>query len=151
MTDDRYRKVPSGRLSRLSSFGQLAGGIAGGVIAGGARKLASGERPRMSDLLLTPANARRVTDQLAHLRGAAMKLGQMISMDAGDILPEELTAIFVRLRESAYFMPAMQLNKILIAQWGADWRRKFKLFEATPIAAASIGQVHRATLPDGTV
>lgn len=151
MSDDRYRKVPSGRLSRFSSFGQLAGGIAGGVLAGGARKLASGERPRMSELLLTPANAKRVTDQLSKLRGAAMKLGQMISMDAGDILPEELTSILARLRDSAYFMPAMQLNKVLIAEWGPDWRRKFKSFEATPIAAASIGQVHRAVLPDGKV
>ena len=151
MSDDRYRKVPSGRLSRFSSFGQLAGGIAGGVLAGGARKLASGERPRMSELLLTPANAKRVTDQLSKLRGAAMKLGQMISMDAGDILPEELTSILARLLDSAYFMPAMQLNKVLIAEWGADWRRKFKSFEATPIAAASIGQVHRAILPDGKI
>lgn len=151
MSDDRYRKVPSGRLSRLSSFGQLAGGIAGGVLAEGARKLASGERPRLSDLLLTPANATRVTNQLSKLRGAAMKLGQMISMDAGDVLPEELTAILARLRNSAHFMPTAQLNKVLIAEWGADWRRQFSHFETTPIAAASIGQVHRATLRDGTV
>lgn len=151
MSDDRYRSVPSGRFSRLSSFGQLAGGIAGGVLAEGARRLASGQRPRMSDLLLTPANATRVTDQLSRLRGAAMKLGQMISMDAGDVLPVELTTILARLRDSAHFMPTAQLNKVLIAEWGTDWRRKFKHFEATPIAAASIGQVHRATLPDGTV
>jgi predicted unusual protein kinase regulating ubiquinone biosynthesis (AarF/ABC1/UbiB family) len=151
MSDDRYRKVPSGRLSRLSSFGQMAGGIAGNVLAEGARKLANGERPRMSDLLLTPANAKRVTDQLSKLRGAAMKLGQMISMDAGDVLPAELTAILARLRDSAHYMPPAQLNTVLINEWGRDWRRQFKLFEATPIAAASIGQVHRATLPDGKV
>ena len=48
-------------------------------------------------------------------------------------------------------MPTAQLNKVLIAEWGADWRRKFLHFETTPIAAASIGQVHRATLRDGTV
>jgi predicted unusual protein kinase regulating ubiquinone biosynthesis (AarF/ABC1/UbiB family) len=149
MSDSRYRKVPAGRLSRLSSFGQLAGGIAGGVLAEGARRLASGERPRMADLLLTPGNARRVTDQLSKLRGAAMKLGQMISMDAGDVLPAELTAILARLRDSAHHMPPQQLNKVLIAEWGADWRRRFRHFEASPIAAASIGQVHRATLPDG--
>jgi predicted unusual protein kinase regulating ubiquinone biosynthesis (AarF/ABC1/UbiB family) len=139
MSDDRYRKVPSGRLSRLSSFGQMAGGIAGGMLAEGARKLANGERPRFSDLLLTPANATRVTNQLSKLRGAAMKLGQMISMDAGDVLPAELTAILARLRNSAHFMPTAQLNKVLIAEWGADWRRTFRHFETTPIAAASIG------------
>ncbi len=151
MSGSRYRKVPSARLSRLASFGQLAGGIAGSVIAEGARKLASGERPRMSDLLLTPANAVRVTEQLSRLRGAAMKLGQMISLDAGDVLPAELTAIMARLRDAAHFMPPAQLNKVLTAEWGPDWRRQFASFDATPVAAASIGQVHRAILPDGRV
>lgn len=149
MNQSRYRKVPSARLSRLASFGQLAGGVAGGIIAEGARRIASGERPKMGDLLLTPANARRVTEQLSRLRGAAMKLGQMISMDAGDVLPAELTAILARLRDSAHFMPPAQLDRVLAAQWGRDWRLRFSRFEATPIAAASIGQVHRATLPDG--
>jgi predicted unusual protein kinase regulating ubiquinone biosynthesis (AarF/ABC1/UbiB family) len=151
VTDPRYRKVPSARLSRLASFGQMAGGVAGGMLAEGVRRLASGERPKLSDLLLTPGNAMRVTDQLSRLRGAAMKLGQMISMDAGDILPGELTAILARLRDTAHFMPTAQLNQVLAGEWGADWRRQFAHFEARPIAAASIGQVHRAVLPDGQV
>ena len=151
MADHRYKKVPAARFSRMASFGQLAGGIASGMLAEGARRLASGERPRLSDMLLTPANARRVTDQLSRLRGAAMKLGQMISLDAGDILPAELTAILARLRDSAHFMPPSQLNGVLTQEWGANWRTRFAQFEATPIAAASIGQVHRATLPDGRV
>ncbi|MFM6950139.1 MAG: ABC1 kinase family protein [Novosphingobium sp.] len=149
MSSDRYRKVPSARLSRLASFGQLAGGIAGGMLAEGARRLAAGQRPQLSDLLLTPGNAMRLTEQLSKLRGAAMKLGQMISLDAGDLLPPELTAILARLRDSAHYMPPSQLNQVLIAEWGKDWRKRFTRFEATPIAAASIGQVHRAQLPDG--
>jgi predicted unusual protein kinase regulating ubiquinone biosynthesis (AarF/ABC1/UbiB family) len=149
MSDSRYRKVPSARLSRLASFGQLAGGIAGGMLAEGARRLAAGERPQLSDMLLTPGNAMRLTEQLSRLRGAAMKLGQMISLDAGDLLPAELTAILARLRDSAHYMPPSQLNEVLIGEWGKDWRKRFTRFEATPIAAASIGQVHRATLPDG--
>lgn len=148
---DRYRKVPSARLSRFAAFGQMAGGVASGMVAEGARRLARGERPQMRDLLLTPGNAQRVTEQLSRLRGAAMKLGQMISLDAGDMLPPELTAILAKLRDNAHHMPPAQLQKVLAAQWGQDWRRRFAHFEASPIAAASIGQVHRARLPDGRV
>ncbi|RDE07484.1 ABC1 kinase family protein [Sphingomonas aracearum] len=147
----QHRAVPSGRLARLGGFGRLAGGVAGGMLAEGARRLASGERPRMGDLLLTPANATRVADQLSHLRGAAMKMGQMISMDAGDLLPPELSTILARLRNQAYRMPPAQLDRLLREEWGADWRRRFRHFDASPLAAASIGQVHRATLPDGRV
>ena len=80
-----------------------------------------------------------------------MKLGQMISLDAGDMLPPELTQILARLRESANIMPPAQLEKVLAESWGPGWRRKFKRFDARPVAAASIGQVHRAELPDGRV
>ena len=150
-TDRPSRAIPHGRLSRLGQFGRLAGGVAGGMVAEGARRLAAGERPRLGELMLTPANAKRVADRLSHLRGAAMKLGQMISMDAGDLLPPELATILATLRNQAYRMPPQQLDTVLKAEWGADWRRRFRQFEATPIAAASIGQVHRATLPDGRV
>ena len=145
----RHRAVPTGRLARLGGFGRLAGGVAGGMLAEGARRLAQGERPRMGDLVLTPANAARVADRLSHLRGAAMKLGQMISMDAGDVLPPELSTILARLRNQGYRMPPAQLDQVLTREWGKDWRRRFRHFEAAPVAAASIGQVHRATLPDG--
>ena len=151
MSNDRYRKVPSSRIARLAGFGQLAGGVVGGMVAEGARRLAGGERPRLPDLLLTPANAMRTAEQLSRLRGAAMKLGQMISLDAGDMLPAELTAILARLREAAHFMPPSQLNRVLTGHWGANWRSRFARFDPIPIAAASIGQVHKATLPDGRV
>ena len=136
--------VPAGRLSRLARLGSLASGVAGGILAEGARQLAQGRRPKISDLLLTPANARRVAEQLAQLRGAAMKVGQLLSMDAGDLLPPELGEILSRLRADARPMPMSQLVVVLNEHWGPSWERHFTQFSFTPMAAASIGQVHSA-------
>jgi predicted unusual protein kinase regulating ubiquinone biosynthesis (AarF/ABC1/UbiB family) len=145
----RERAVPAGRFARVGTFGRLVGGVAGGMAAEGARRLASGERISTRDLILTPGNVRRMTDKLSHLRGAAMKMGQMISLDSGDFLPPELSEILARLRDQANFMPTKQLDRVLKDEWGPDWRRQFKWFNPRPIAAASIGQVHKAMTRDG--
>jgi predicted unusual protein kinase regulating ubiquinone biosynthesis (AarF/ABC1/UbiB family) len=141
--------VPGTRLARLARLGGLASGIAGGAMMEGARRLARGERPGLPEVLLTPANAARLAAELARMRGAAMKLGQLLSMDGGELLPPELAGILARLRSEAHPMPPRQLRAVLTANWGADWQRRFARFEATPMAAASIGQVHRAVLRDG--
>lgn len=147
--DPRERAVPASRIARIGSFGRLVGGVAGGMAAEGARRLANGEGVNPRDLILTPGNVTRMTDRLSHMRGAAMKMGQMISMDAGDFLPEELSNILARLRDQANFMPTKQLDQVLKKEWGNDWRRQFKWFNPRPIAAASIGQVHKAMTRDG--
>lgn len=141
--------VPSSRLARLTRLGGLASGVAGGMLAEGLRQVARGNRPRIGDLLLTPANVRRVSEQLAQLRGAAMKVGQLLSMDAGELLPPELSEILAHLRSEARPMPMSQLVAVLEASWGTGWDRHFRRFSFTPLAAASIGQVHAAQLVDG--
>ena len=90
----KQRAVPRGRAQRFGKFARLAGGVAGNMLAHGTAQLAAGKRPRVKDLLLTPKNALRLTRQLAEMRGAAMKLGQILSMDTGDLLPRELADIW---------------------------------------------------------
>ncbi|HHF3276797.1 TPA: ABC1 kinase family protein [Vibrio alginolyticus] len=140
----KERSLPTHRISRFSKFASLATRVAGNVITEGTKQIAKGNKPKAKDLLLTPQNIARLTDQLAHLRGAAMKLGQMLSMDAGDVLEPELADILSRLRSNADPMPAKQLNAVMESSLGTNWKAEFLSFNFKPIASASIGQVHQA-------
>lgn len=148
-SDSRALAVPSGRITRFSRLGTMTAGIAGNMALSGLGALGRGERPALRNLLLTPQNVSRIADRLSEMRGAAMKIGQLVSMDTGEMLPPELSQIMARLRDDAHFMPPAQLKRVLNQNWQDGWLTEFKSFNVRPVAAASIGQVHRGVLKDG--
>lgn len=130
-------------------MGGLATGLAGQAALAKARALVTGGDANMAGALMTPRNLTRIADRLAEMRGAAMKLGQLLSMETGDVLPPELAGILARLRAEGDAMTPTQVKDVLRVSYGDDFRRNFKSFSTAPLAAASIGQVHRAVARDG--
>uniref|UniRef100_A0A673INK9 AarF domain-containing protein kinase 4 n=1 Tax=Sinocyclocheilus rhinocerous TaxID=307959 RepID=A0A673INK9_9TELE len=130
----RERKVPATRISRLSNFWCLSLSDMGSLL----------DSPFLSE-----ANAERIVNTLCKVRGAALKIGQMLSIQDNTFINPQLQKIFERVRQSADFMPAWQMHKVLEEDLGSGWKEKLSSFEEKPFAAASIGQVHHGVLPDG--
>lgn len=151
----RERKVPVTRIGRLANFGGLAVGLGIGALAEVAKKsLRPEERNGKkavadSSPFLSEANAERIVRTLCKVRGAALKLGQMLSIQDDAFINPHLQKIFERVRQSADFMPIKQMMKTLNNDLGPNWRDKLEFFEERPFAAASIGQVHLARLKNG--
>uniref|UniRef100_A0A4W6DM13 Coenzyme Q8B n=1 Tax=Lates calcarifer TaxID=8187 RepID=A0A4W6DM13_LATCA len=144
----RERKVPATRISRLVNFGGLAVGLGIGAIAEVAKQSLD-MNALLDSPLLSEANAERIVNTLCKVRGAALKIGQMLSIQDNSFINPQLQKIFERVRQSADFMPTWQMNKVLEEELGPGWREKLSSFEDKPFAAASIGQVHHGVLKDG--
>ena len=145
----RRSSVPATRIGRLFGLGLAAGELALGGLTEGVRRLAEGERFVAGEALLTGPNVRRLAQRLARLRGAAMKLGQLLSLETEEFLPREASVALGLLRAGAEPMPLAQLHRVLGREYGRGWAARFERFDEEPVAAASIGEVHRARTRDG--
>lgn len=147
MSDDE--RVP-GRLTRTVKTALLGGRIGssylGGKLAGVFRKR-EGQGEAASERHV--ANAKKIVETMAHLRGPLMKVGQLLSTHA-EALPEEYGGILKSLQASAPPMRFETIRKVLEEDLGEPPENLFEDLTHEAVAAASLGQVHRARLPDGT-
>ncbi|KAK7416446.1 hypothetical protein QQZ08_011997 [Neonectria magnoliae] len=140
----RESAVPSSRISRIWNYGGLAASMLGGAMTESVSRAFGGGG--QGSVLLSGKNMERLVAKLSRMRGAALKLGQMMSFQDTKMLPAPIQEVLQRVQDRADYMPAWQRDRVLAANLGADWRELYSDFEEKPIAAASIGQVHKAVL-----
>lgn len=126
------------------NYGGLAAGMLGGAVSESLRRVTGngGE----GSFMLSAGNMDRLVTKLSRMRGAALKLGQMISFQDSKMLPVPIQQVLQRVQDRADYMPASQRDKVMTANLGSEWRDLFSSFDEKPLAAASIGQVHSAVL-----
>src|SRR6266545_2614261 len=147
-------RLPTGRLARTARVGGLVTGQ--GLRWAGMRtanRVRSSERAAAARDERTAALVGELVDQLSRMRGAAMKVGQLFSMIELDGLPAEqraaLQSRLATLRDDVPPVPFRRLERLMRDELGAPLGRVFASFDERALAAASIGQVHRATTLDG--
>ncbi|KAK4938996.1 hypothetical protein LTR10_020655 [Elasticomyces elasticus] len=141
----RESRVPSSRFGRLVEYGGLAASMAFGAVSESITRSGGAQ----GSLMLSAANMERLVAKLSKMRGAALKLGQMMSFQDAKMLPKPIHDVLQRVQDSADYMPASQRDAVIAANLGPDWRDMFQQFDDRPMAAASIGQVHGAILKSG--
>src|SRR3954470_12523049 len=147
-------RLPTSRLARTARVGGMVTGQGlrwAGMRA--ANRVRSPERAEAARDERTAATVRELVEQLGRMRGAAMKVGQLFSMIDLEGLPEEqraeLQSQLATLRDDVPPVPFRRLERLIREELGMPLSRVFADFDERAFAAASIGQVHRATTLDG--
>src|SRR6266480_1759192 len=146
--------IPQGRVSRTAKVGTVLG-TQGARYAGtrAANVVRSQERATEALDSRHLEAAERMVETLGTMKGAALKIGQLASFIDTEFLPPEYRELYqerlASLRTSAPPMPWEKVSKVLEEEWDEPVEELFEDFEHEAAAAASIGQVHRALLPDG--
>src|SRR5438094_1280771 len=151
MADD---KIPTSRVRRLSKIGGVAASTTArqlGTRAANVTRDDAGKRKAMERRQLDTAE--QIVAVLGTMKGAAMKLGQVMSfLDVG-LVPEEFREEFqaklAELRDAAPKVSFKDMKKVIESEYGEKLDDVFETFDPVPIAAASIGQVYKARLDDG--
>lgn len=151
MDDRRVADIKRGRAARNAKLASIPVGFAGRAALGFGKRMAGRSKDEVTAELMDKA-ANQLFTVLGELKGGAMKVGQALSvMEAA--IPEELGEPYrealTKLQKDAPPLSAAKVHRVLDAQLGTKWRERFASFDDTPIASASIGQVHKAVWADG--
>jgi predicted unusual protein kinase regulating ubiquinone biosynthesis (AarF/ABC1/UbiB family) len=147
-------RIPTSRVGRTAKVGRLAAGQAIRQAGTRAANVTRGEEAKRAALERRHIEAaEQIVTALGTMKGAAMKVGQVMSfLDIG-LVPEDYREEFQRklgaLRDAAPTVTFKQMRKVIEQELEDPLREVFSDFDEEPIAAASIGQVYRATLQDG--
>lgn len=155
MDDQRPHHLSTGRVRRVAPLVGLAGRTAGEAVVASLRNRRRDQQgAEQARVEFHTRAAAQWAERLGRSRGVLMKAGQMLSV----VLPESATesgyqgiyqTAFAKLQDDAAPMPPEVVVDVLTAELGGPPSEVFASFDLTPIAAASIGQVHAATLTDG--
>ncbi|MEY2514894.1 MAG: hypothetical protein QOJ89_2252, partial [bacterium] len=146
--------IPTSRLSRSTKVGRLAATTAAKQMGTRATNVARGDEGKQRALAKRQLEtAEEIVAALGTMKGAAMKLGQVMSfLDVG-LVPEEYREEFLaklaELRVAAPKVSFKDMRKVIESEYGERVEDVFQTFDPVPIAAASIGQVYKARLHDG--
>lgn len=150
--DDAKRSAPTAHpLLVRSGVGRLGrfAGVAARTVLGSAWGRWTGRRQEGWDAL-DPAAIARLVRTMGELKGLPMKLGQILSF-ADETLPPEARRLLAQLQTHSAQLPFDQVHRVVADELGDRATTLLATMEPTPVASASIGQVHRARLPDGTL
>lgn len=143
--------IKRGSVARNAKLATLPVGFAGRAALGFGKRLTGKSKDEVTAELMDKA-AQQLFTVLGELKGGAMKVGQALSvMEAA--IPEQYGKPYrealTKLQREAPPLPAAKVHRVLDAQLGTKWRDRFTSFDDTPVASASIGQVHKAVWSDG--
>lgn len=143
--------IPGGRMARSARIAALPLAFGGRAIAGWGRKLVGADAAMVSAQTME-RNAEQLFTVLGQLKGGAMKIGQALSVYESMIpadFAEPYRRALTKLQAAGPAMATCTVHRVLAEQFGRGWRSRFRDFDDTPAASASVGQVHHAVWRDG--
>ncbi|MEW6056083.1 MAG: AarF/ABC1/UbiB kinase family protein [Bdellovibrionota bacterium] len=140
----RLKQIPTTRFARGMKIAKLTATVSAQALGGKMASLFSSKAEKEIERITTQVRqAQKIVEALSQMKGAAMKLGQILSIHGEHLFPREVVDVLARLQQNSDEMDFSEIEKVLKAELGEKYERDLTQVSETPIASASIGQVHK--------